>query len=233
MKYIILLSFLFFIPISKAEIHIEPYVNGGAAYSSSISSSDKSGTLLMTFGLGSRFGYSFSPMSVGLDLFWTHYNTGSSGTHHVDIRNPQPDKGNHQPDKGFVGPSSSIVFSVLPGNFQPFSIGLFTALDLPFLFNAYGTVFYSIPAERRNANYQGYGVRGGLSYLSASYVQFNLELQWGYYMCAGSDSCSNDFNIISALLSISVPFSTDIFDFGNVSDSEENSDTEDSNSGDI
>ena len=174
----------------------------------------------MTFGLGSRFGYSFSPVSVGLDLFWTHYNTGSSGNHETVVRSPDPKK------------SSSIQFSQLPGHFQPFSVGLFTSVDLPFLFNAYGTLFYSIPAENKNVNYQGYGVRGGLSYLSTFYVQLNLELQWAYYNCTESANCANNFNIISALLSISVPFSTDIFNFGNTGDPD-TAESEEDNSSDI
>ena len=229
MKYIIFLSFLFFIPVSQAEIHIEPYVTGGVAYSSSISSSNESSfksssdSFFMTFGLGGRFGYSFSLVNVGLDLFWTHYNTGRSVRQVRVEPSDKKDEGSH------------VYFSELPGHFQPFSIGLFTSVDLPFLFNAYGTVFYSIPAENRNVNYQGYGVKGGLSYLSAFYVQLNLELQWGYYMCTESTDCSKGFNIISALLSVSVPLSTDIFNFGSDPDSEDSNteENEENSSSDI
>lgn len=219
MKYIILLSFLCFIPVSQAEIHIEPYVNAGGAYSSSIPSSPNS--LFMVFSLGGRFGYNFTPISVGFDLFWTHY-APSSGIHHMRSGSSEASR------PGFdTGPGSTFEHSKTREVFQPFSLGVFTSVDLPFLFNAYGTIFYSIPAESINVNYQGYGARAGLSYLSAFYVQLNVELQWAYYTCTESVNCSDDFNIFSALLSVSVPFSTDIFDFGDSSDSE-NPDTEES-----
>ena len=221
MKYIILLSFLFFIPISQADIHIEPYASAGGSYSASIPSSPDS--FFMSFAVGGRFGYSFLGASLGFDLFWNHYSPGISGIHNVRYDSQPIEPGFNQ------GRGSFLEYSVAREPFQPFSIGLFTAIDLPFLFNVYGTVFYSIPAESVNADYQGYGMKAGMSYISAFYVQLNLEFQWAYYHCVERMSCSNNFNILSAFVSLSLPFSTDVFDFGNVDDSE-NSDTEESES---
>lgn len=218
--YIILLSFLCFVPISKATVHIEPYGNIGGSYSSSLSSEP----LFMNYALGARLGYQFLSISAGLDLFWTHYGVGSgSSVQHLEVYHSS------EPNKGFNQAVESVSFqySEVRDPFQPFSLGAFVALDLPFLFNAYGSVFYTF--GEKTVSYQGYGVKAGLSYLSSFYVQLNLELQWAHYMCSTAEaqcSSSNNFSIISTALSLSVPISTDFFNFGR-EDSEDSESSED------
>ncbi len=220
MKYcVILLSFLCIVPVSKGKVHIEPYGNIGGSYSSSISS----GPLFMNYALGARLGYQFLSVSTGLDLFWTHYGTGtSSNVQHVEVHYSS------EPNKGFNQASKSVSFhhSEVREPFQPFSLGAFVALDLPLLFNTYGTVFYTF--GKKTVSHQGYGIKAGLSYLSSFYVQLNLEFQWAHYTCMEEAQCSSSrsFNVISAALSLSVPFSTDFFNFGREEVPED--DTEDS-----
>ena len=225
MKYIILLSFLFLIPVSQAEVHIEPYGNIGASYSSASKSP------FLNYALGARLGYRFLSMGAGLDLFWTHYNTGN-GVGEVYIHHArEEEKGFGQSEKGVrIRPSNAVR------SFQPFSIGAFVVVDLPFLFNTYGTIFYSF-GERKFINHQGYGLKAGASYLSTFHVQLNLELQWSHYICMAQADClkskSSDFNILSAMLSLSVPLSTDIFDFDSFGGSDsDGSDSDGSDSDD-
>ena len=225
--YIVLLSFLLFLPISRAKVHIEPYGSVGGSYSSSVSSSP----LFLNYGLGARLGYNFSFLSAGLDLFWTHYNIGSSSSvQHLEVyHSTEPTKGFNQ-----AGESLALHYSEVREPFQPFSLGAFVVVDLPFLFNTYGTVFYTF--GKKTVNHQGYGVKAGLSYLSAYYVQVNLELQWANYTCSEpeSEQCSSGgFDILSVALSLSVPISTHFFDFGREDteeDSEEDSDSSDTES---
>lgn len=219
MKYIIFLIFLFLIPVSQAEVHFEPYGSIGASYSSSVSP----GPLFMNYVLGARLGYRFLSVSTGLDLFWTHYDTGNGkGSSHLEVRpSSESTKGFNEPGIG-----TSIQYSEVSEPFQPLSIGAFAIVDLPILFNAYGTAFYSF-GDRRSINHQGYGLKAGVSYLSTFYLQVNLELQWSHYICAEKADClnqSNSFNILSAMLSLSLPLSTDIFDFDD-SDNFDNSDS--------
>ena len=207
MKYIILFSFLLFIPLSsEGNIHIEPYGSLGASYSSS-----SSRPLFMSYALGGRIGYSFVPIVAGIDLFWSHHSIGGSSTrsHHLEIyRGLNKDRGFSQ-----AGKTVSLHYSQLSSPFQPFSIGAFVSVDLPFIFNVYGTLFYTF-GDKNQLQHQGVGIKGGMSYLSAFYVQLNLELQYAYYSCIEQARCSSDFNSISALLSLSVPLPSSIFGFG-------------------
>ena len=217
MRYIILLGFLFLIPVSHAEIYAEPYGSIGGSYAGS---KVFSRSLFLNYALGGRVGYRFMSVATGLDLFWTHYSTGNGASPRVvGIHSSPPLKGFNQAKRSvYVHYSSTAV------SFQPFSVGVFAVVDLPILFNAYGTVFYSL-GTKSSINHQGYGAKAGISYLSAFYVQVNLELQWSQYICDGkkSSDCMDhkNFNIISAMLSVSVPLSDDIFDFGRSEDSEE------------
>ena len=204
MKYIIvLLVFLFFVSPSYAKLHIEPYGSVGGSYASSLSS-----PLFMTYALGGRLGYRFPVVSTGVDLFWTHYDTGSSSGSHslVDVY--------HQSGsvKGFsqAGESLSIHHSEVSEHFQPFSIGAFAVVELPLLFDAYGTLFYTF-GEKSTLNHHGYGVKAGVSFLSTFHFQFNVELQWSHYICAeGKVNCSKNFDIFSAIFSLSLPLSSDM-----------------------
>jgi len=206
MKYIVFLGFLFFVPASHAKLHIEPYGNIGGSYASSLSS----GPLFMAYALGARLGYRFPIVSTGMDLFWTHYDTGSSaGSNHlVDVHHQ------HGSVKGFsqAGESLSIHHSEVSEHFQPFSIGAFAVVELPLLFNVYGTLFYTF-GEKSALNHHGYGAKAGVSFLSTFHFQFNLELPWSHYMCTGVEevNCSKNFDIFSALFSVSLPLSSDVF----------------------
>ncbi len=217
MKYIIFLSFLFFIPVSQAEIQFEPYGNIGASYSSV-----SSRPVFMTYVLGGRVGYSLASLSVGLDLFWTHHNIGgnSSSQHHLEVF--------HQSStvKGFGQAADSVSFqySEVSRPFEPFSMGVFGALELPFLFDVYGTFFYTF-GEKKSVNHHGIGAKAGASYLIAFYVKLNVELQYAYYKCIELAKCSQNFGIFSAMFSLSLPLSSDIFDFG-VGSSEDPGDSE-------
>ena len=208
MKYIIFLSFLFLIPISsQAEIHFEPYGSVGGSYSSF-----SSRPLFMTYALGGRIGYRFSSIAAGMDLFWTHHNTGSSSdtSHHLEINRGSSN------DRGFsqAGKTVSLHYSELSAPFQPFAIGAFASMELPLIFNVYGTLFYAF-GDKNKVQHQGFGIKGGVSYLSSFYLQFNLELQYAYYNCMEQARCSGgNFGMISALLSLSVPLSSNILDFG-------------------
>ncbi len=212
MKYIVLLSFLFLIPVSKAEVHIEPYGNvGGSVISNSVH---------FNYALGARLGYRVLSVATGVDLFWTHYGTGSdSGVSFTENPSVPPERGMDQ-----VGHYLSIQYSQNPKPFQPFSIGVFAAVELPILFDAYGTLFYSF-GDKESINHQGYGAKAGISWMSAFYVQLNAELQWSHYMCNGSTDAEcidhKSFSVLSAMLSVSIPLSTDMFDFGGSEDSEE------------
>ena len=177
----------------------------------------------MTYDLGGRLGYNFSDFGLGLgiDLFWTHYGLAGSVTQPTVLVSPSKIRG---PDA-----SPTIHSREVDTNFQPFSIGIFGKVDLPFLFDAYSTVFYTF-GEKKLIGYQGYGVKIGASYLSSFFVQFNLELKWANYICTESQ-CNSGFNIFSLLASLSVPLPEDIFDFGSSSSSDlESSDSSESES---
>ena len=212
MRYIILLSFLFLIPVSKAEVHIEPYGNvGGSILSNSV---------YFNYALGARLGYRVLSVATGVDLFWTHYGMGSgSGVRVTDNPSTLPARGMDQVDRSLY-----IHYSQDPKPFQPFSIGAFAAMELPLLFNAYGTLFYSF-GNRESVNHQGYGAKAGISWMSTFYVQLNAELQWARYVCNGQTDAEcidhKNFNVLSAMVSVSVPLSIDIFDFGSSEDSED------------
>ncbi|MYE07595.1 MAG: hypothetical protein F4X95_02445 [Oligoflexia bacterium] len=220
MKYIIFLSFLLFIPVSsQAQIHLEPYGSLGGSYSSSSSSRP----LFMSYALGGRIGYHFLSMAAGVDLFWTHYSTGASSTrsHHLEIhRGVTGDRGFSQ-----AGKTVSLNYSQLSSPFQPFAIGAFVSVDLPFIFNVYGTLFYTF-GDKNQVQHQGGGIKAGVSYLSSFYVQLNLELQYAYYRCTEQARCSANFSVISALLSLSIPIPSHIFGFGGVSSSSESTEEE-------
>ena len=219
---IFLSSLLFIIPISQAGIHVEPYGSAGGSYSGGAASEP---AFFMTYDLGGRLGYNFSDFGfgLGLDLFWTHYGLGDGAFSSTVFVHPP--KKNVKPDD-----STGLYERERDVHYQPFSIGVFGKVDLPFLFNAYSTVFYTF-GEKKLIGYQGYGVKVGASYLSDFFVQFNLELKWANYICTDSQ-CDDSFNIFSLLVSLSVPLPEDIFDFGSGSSSDmESSDSLDSSDG--
>ena len=205
MKYIIFFLFLFFTPVSQAKLHFEPYGNIGASYSSSLSDSH---LFFMTYAVGTRLGYNISFLHMGIDLFWTYHDIGNSSRfHNLEIyHQPDPVIGFSQAQK-----SVSLHYSEIKDPFSPLSIGVFAAAELPFLVNVYGTLFYTL-GEESEIKHQGYGIKGGASYLTTFHIQLNLELQWAHYICGEAVKCSNNFSILSAMLSLSVPFSFDVFD---------------------
>ena len=214
MKYIILLSFLFLIPVSQAKVHVEPYGNIGGYYSGSKVFAKQ---LSLNYTLGARLGYQVLSIATGLDFFWTYYSTGYPPLITQNNSTSDPVRGFDQVDR-----SVFIIHSQSPEPFQPFSIGAFAAVELPFLVNAYGTLFYSF-GDKDSISYQGYGVKAGVSWLSTFYIQVNAELQWSQYICGGETEAKcidrKSFDTLSAMLSISVPLSFDVFDFGNSTDS--------------
>ena len=215
MKYILFISFLFFIPVAQAGVHVEPYISGGVSYA----------PLGGAVGAGGRVGYSVPLISAGLDLFWNYHGIGTSSSiwplevHHST-----------QPIKGFSQSSESPTFyysSESVDSFAPFSIGVFGAINLPLIVNTYGTLFYSM-GEKGNADYKGYGVKLGISYLAALFLQVNTELQWARYNCDNRNaSCKEGFNIFSLFVSLSMPL--DRF-FGAGRDLDGREDDESSNS---
>ena len=217
MKYIIFFIMLFFTNIAQAELHIEPYGNMGAVYAIG----EEGNTLSLTYSAGGRIGYRLVAVVLGVDAFWTYYNTGSASSAVVSLNSETPEKGFSQAQS-----SSSLQFSSTDKNFSPLSVGAFVAMDLPFLFDAYGTIFYSF-VMGQNAVPQpqnGYGAKLGISYLSAFYVKLNLEAQWAQYNCNTEGGCPGyHTSYISGMFSVSVPLSFDIFGGGGESSSENDS----------
>lgn len=212
---IFLSSLLFIVPISQAGIHVEPYGSVGGSYSGGAASKP---AFFMNYDLGGRLGYNFSDFGfgVGIDLFWTQYGLSSGKFYSTTvIVSPSPDKN--------IKPNDTPKFHKREGDvdYQPFSIGVFGRMDLPFLVDAYSTVFYTF-GEKRLVGYQGYGIKAGASYLSSFFVQFNLEFKWANYVCTEAQ-CDDSFNIFSLLFSLSVPLPEDIFDFGGGSSSDSES----------
>ena len=220
MKYIIFFTMLFFTHITQAQLHVEPYGNMGAVYATGAQGS----TLSLNYGLGGRVGYRVVSVVLGVDAFWNYYSTGSTAGA-VSIL------GSETPEKGFsqAQSTSSLQYSTGDKNFSPISVGIFVAIDLPFLFDAYGTVFYSF-VMGQNAGLQpqnGYGAKVGISYLSAFYVKLNLEAQWAQYNCNVEGGCPGYHNnYISGMFSVSVPLSFDIFGGGGESSVEDDSPVE-------
>ena len=209
MRYFILLclSFFVFIPVSQADIHLEPYGGAGISYSRSSESQ-----LFMSYTGGARLGYSFSLLSAGVDLSLHHHRMGDSLTtfSSVVVNKPATSVGFSQArDNVNIQYSSSGSSS-----FTPFSVGAFVGVDLPLLFDCYGSAFMSF-GKKDNTSMIGYGLKAGVSYLSLPFVQLNAELQWTYYG-GGSDRQirNNGFQLLSALLSVSVPLSFDADFFG-------------------
>ena len=202
MKYFILLclSFFVFIPVSQANIHLEPYGGVGISYSRA-----SEGKLFMSYMGGARLGYSFSLLSAGVDLSLHHHRMGESLAtfSSVIVNQPATSVGFSQ-----ARDNVSIQYSS-PGSssFTPFSVGAFVGVDLPLLFDCYGSAFMSF-GKKDNTAMIGYGLKAGVSYISLPFIQLNAELQWTYYG-GGSDLRikSNGFQLFSALLSVSVPLS--------------------------
>ena len=211
MRYIhYFFGFFCLIPFSSiADVHIEPYGGVGGAFSTSI---DSPQSFFMKYTVGGRLGYKLSIVHAGLDIFWTHYDTGD----HRDVTTVRPFPIER---KGLEQATGSV--DITPAkprtSFQPLSIGAFTAIKLPLFFNVYGSIFYAF-GSKDNIGHQGYGLKAGVSWLSASYFQLNLSAKWAYYTCQSkAKECANSFSIGSALLSVSVPFSLDLFSSSNSS----------------
>ena len=188
------------IPLSAiANIHIEPYGGVGGAFSPSTTPA-----VFMKYTAGGRFGYKISFARAGLDLFWTYYDTKSS----TDVTTVHPP---NKDTKGFKQATPSLGIKVVPEptSFQPLAIGAWTAVDLPLVFKAYGSLFYAF-GKRDSIHHQGYGLKTGVSWLSAPFFQINLDIKWAYYFCQ-QDQCDSNFSMFSTFLSLSVPFSLDLF----------------------
>ena len=203
MKYFILLclSFFMFIPVSQADIHLEPY--GGAGISYSHSSERK---LFMSYMGGVRLGYSFSLISAGLDLSYHHHRLSNSYTiPSVVVHQPAESKGLSQ-----ARDNVSIQYSSSGGSsFNPFLVGAFVGIDLPLFFDFYGAAFMSFFGKKDNLAMTGYGLKAGISYLSLPFIDLNAEVQWAYYRGGETAVSRDNFQLLSVLLSVSVPLSFD------------------------
>ena len=228
--YSMLLLFFVSMPyISKASVHLEPYAGIGLAHSSLTPSSQIS----TTYDFGARLGYKLLNLTTGVDMFFNFYRSSNSSFAFPSIvlNSPQTTTGFKQ-----AGESLSILYSETGDeSIQPFSIGVFGIFNIPLLFDAYGTAFYSFASSK----YHGPGLKAGISYISSFFLNINLELQWTHFFCRKADCRSSSINTLALLLSLSIPLSFDLFDrkpqshvqdneqFGTI---EQNSDFEDSSS---
>ena len=192
---------------SWAGLHLEPYVDIGGSFDYASSSKP----FFISYSFGGKIAYQFSIVKTGLDLFWTSHNTGSGSSRpHVEVFHDS-----QSVVKGFGQAKKSVSFqySKVSANFQPFSIGAFAEMEMPFLLDAYGGLFYTF-GDKGGLNHQGFGAKAGLSYFRALYLKLNVELRYAYYNCMDASSCSEgNFSILSVLLSVSFPFPPDLFDF--------------------
>ena len=197
------LSVFFFVPLfSIADVLVEPYGGVGGAFAPS--ANKKAGSFFMKYTAGGHLGYQISLIKVGLDLFWTHYDTGrSQGV--VTVRPSTQDT------RGFTQATKSVGIKSTDEHtaFQPLSIGVWTAVDLPLFFDVYGSLFYAF-GKKDSIHHQGYGLKAGVSWSIAPHLQLNLDAKWAYYKCQPA-KCVSQFSVLSALLSLSVPFSLDLF----------------------
>ena len=212
MKYIILIgACIYTSAFASAAVYIEPYLGGGASYSRIGTTDDlRSSPLLFTgWTLGGRLGVQWLNLKTGLDVFYNHYNMSNSfSMPSVIVHNPGTSTGFSQ-----AGDNVSIQYSRSRNNFNPISIGLFGIFDIPFITDIYGTAFYSF-GDKSSIFYHGPGVKVGMSYLSAFFAQFNLELQWAHYFCRKTECLqSKGFNLLSIVFLVSVPFSTKLLSF--------------------
>ena len=117
--------------------------------------------------------------------------------------------------KGFsqANDSVSIQYPQQATHFRPWSMGVFGVFDIPFIFDVYGSVFYSFGTNNNNF-YHGPGVKAGISYLSAILVKFLAELKWGYYMCRSggpNNPCLEPgFNMADIMLTVNIPLSSSL-----------------------
>ena len=219
MKYFILLclSFFVFIPVSQADIHLEPY--GGAGVSGSFPEKK----LFMSYMGGVRLGYSFSLLSAGLDISLHHHRMGDSWATFpsVVVNQPRQSKGLSQArDNVSIHYSSSGSSS-----FNPFSVGAFVEVDLPLFFDCYGAAVLSF-GKKNGTSMKGYGLKAGISFLSLPFVDLNAEAGWVYYQ-GGSQVRSESLHLLSVMLSVSVPLSFEVDLFGG--DSKKKRSDDDSN----
>ncbi len=200
--------------IAWGSFSIEPYGGGGVSYSHISTDNNNQSDISTSLSFGLRTGYKVLPLfTTGLDFFYNRHNTGSNSfrASSVVVNNPSRSAGFLQ-----ARDTVSIQYSKLSDNFNPLSIGWFGAIDLPFILDTYGTVFYSF-GEISAVSYSGPGIKLGLSWLSFFFAQFNVELQWTHYICGGT-SClqQNNFNMMSLMVLVSIPFSTKILSGGGV-----------------
>ncbi len=212
MKYITLIGICIYTSFfASAAVYIEPYLGGGLAYSRIGTTDDlRAPSLLFTsLTLGGRLGGQWLNLKTGLDVFFNHYNTSSSfRMPSVVVNNPNTSLGFSQ-----ASDSVSIQYSSQRNNFNPISIGLFGIFDIPLITDIYGTAFYSF-GNRSSIFYHGPGIKAGMSYLSAFFAQLNVELQWTHYFCKSTECFqTRGFNLWSAMLLVSIPFSTKLFSF--------------------
>ncbi len=223
MKFIFLFMFAVIGSSAHGSIYMEPYLGGGLSYSR-ISADDNLSTPPQYFSrnlsFGWRAGYEFFNMRGGLDIFHNrHYTSSGFNMFSVVVQKPQTNKGFSQ-----AGDSVSIQYSRITDNFNPTSIGLFGAIDLPFLFDFYGTFFYSF-GKKGSLTHHGPGVKVGVSYLSLFFVQLNIELQFTHYSCPNTECLQSSFNMGSLLFLVSVPFSTNMFSWNSSGPASHDGDT--------
>ena len=200
MYYLFLFSFLIITPASHANVHLEPYVGIGGANSSL----DNSTPISLVYNVGARVGYKVLNITAGLDMFFNFYKSPSSFAFpSVVVRNPRTTTGFTQ-----AGESLAIFYSEKEEPIQPFSIGAFGIFQVPLVIDIYGTAFYSFTGSK----YHGPGLKAGASLPLSFFLNLNLELQWTYYLCKESNCKTPNINALALLLSLSAPFSLNLFD---------------------
>lgn len=182
-----------------ASLQVEPYGGLGLAYTSFDQRS-----LSIPFMGGVRLGYKVLNVTAGLDAFATYYRPAKNLiSPNVVVRNQALTKGFSQASE-----NTSIQFSRSSEVPVPVSLGLFGTVGVPLLFDVYGGLFYSTSLNKR---YSGPGVKAGITYLSAFFVNLNAELQWVFYSCKGDTCAKRKSNVMGVVLSVSMPFSFGLF----------------------
>ena len=210
MKHIIIIAALSAPFFASAGIYMEPYLGGGLAYSRMRVENKSSRNLLFTgLVVGGRLGGEWMRFKAGVDVFYNRYHTNNSfSMPSVVVHNPHTSVGFSQ-----AGDSVSIQYSSTESNFNPLSVGLFGILDIPIVMDVYGSAFYSFGTKESLA-YHGPGVKAGISYLPAIFVQLNLEAQWTHYFCRSAECLtSKGFNLFSTMLLLSIPISSNVLSF--------------------
>ncbi len=190
--------------IAYAGFHVEPYAGLGGAYISF----DRQADFAMPLMAGGRVGYKILNITAGGDVFITYFNPRGFSIPNVVVNKPSRASGLSQ-----AGENTSVLYSqstVVP---VPVSFGLFAAVGVPLLVDVYGGLFYSLTLDKK---YKGLGVKAGLTYLSAFFISCNMEFQWVRYSCS-RENCP-PAQSLALMLSLSMPFSFNLFKFSSKGD---------------